>query len=497
MAVISSVKPVLAPLLPILFGILVLLTGERNRNLRELWSILASVSKFAVIMSILPFALRGDILEFAPGAFTLSPAVSFVLRVDALGEFYAGLTSLLWIITTVYSIGYMRGLKEHNQTRYFFAFCLTVAAAVGIAYSGNLFTLFIFYELLSVATYPLVIHHETEEAMRAGRKYLLYVLFGSSMILAAMAYTYAIAGTLSLAHNGILAGKASDNMLRLLFLLYIAGFGVKSAIMPLHSWLPSAMVAPTPVSALLHAVAVVKAGVFGVTRVVYNVFGAQLMKDLGLNMFLAIAASITIIMGSVYALRQDNLKLRLAYSTVSQLSYIVLGAALISPSGTTGGILHIFNQAIMKITLFFCAGAIYVHTGKKYISEMVGIGKKMPITMAAFSIGAIGMTGVPPTAGFITKWYLALGSLEANHIIFVFVLLASALLNAAYFFPIIYNAFFKEPPDGDTSFDEAPVMVLAPPVITAVFTIFFGAFANLPYTPLQLAHTATLEFLKP
>ncbi len=255
------------------------------------------------------------------------------------------------------------------------------------------------------------------------------------------------------------------------------------------------MVAPTPVSALLHAVAVVKAGVFGVTRLVYNVYGVDLMSQLGLGFLLAIAASITIIMGSVYALRQDNLKLRLAYSTVSQLSYIVLGVALLSPSGATGGVLHIANQAVMKITLFFTAGAIYVHTGKKNISEMHGIGKKMPITMTCFALGAVGMTGFPPTAGFITKWFLAIGSLEAEHIIFVFVLLLSAMLNAAYFLPPVYNAFFKEPEDGDGNYDEAPWMMLGPIVVSTLLILILGALANLPFTPLALAHVAVEEFL--
>jgi multicomponent Na+:H+ antiporter subunit D len=254
------------------------------------------------------------------------------------------------------------------------------------------------------------------------------------------------------------------------------------------------MVAPTPVSALLHAVAVVKAGVFGVTRVVYNIYGVDLMKELGLGFPLAIAASITILMGSVYALRQDNLKLRLAYSTVSQLSYIILGVALLTPSGATGGILHIANQAVMKITLFFTAGAIYVHTGKKNISEMRGIGKKMPITMTCFALGAVGMTGFPPTAGFITKWFIGVGSLEANHVIFVLVLLVSAMLNAAYFLPPVYNAFFKEADDGDTEYDEAPWMMLGPIVVTTLFILILGALANLPYTPLQLAHVAVSEF---
>jgi multicomponent Na+:H+ antiporter subunit D len=494
--VVHSIRPALAPLVSLIIAFMILFTGAKHRNVREFWSIMAATSKFAIVMSLMPLVLAGKVVEYSPQLVSLSPAVSLVFRVDALGQFFAGLSSALWIVTTIYSIGYMRNLHEHNQTRYFFAFAVCVAATVGIAYAGNLFTLFIFYEMLSIGAYPLVIHHETDEAMRSGRKYLLYVLFGGVMVLGSMAMTYVLAGTLTLSQTGILSTQmASPNFLRLLFMTFIMGFGVKAAIMPFHSWLPAAMVAPTPVSALLHAVAVVKAGVFGVTRLVYNIYGVDLMQELGLGFPLAIAASVTIIMGSVYALRQDNLKLRLAYSTVSQLSYIVLGVALLTPSGATGGIIHITNQAVMKITLFFTAGAIYVHTGKKKISEMRGIGKKMPITMTCFAIGAIGMTGFPPTAGFITKWFLAVGSLEAGRVIFVLVLLVSAMLNAAYFLPVVYNAFFKEPDDGDEEYDEAPWMVLGPIIITALLTLILGTFANMPYTPLALAHVAVSEFL--
>jgi multicomponent Na+:H+ antiporter subunit D len=494
--VVHSMKPALAVLSSIIFSLLILATGSRHKNLREFWSIMAATGKFAIVASIMPIILSGKVIEYSPKLMALSPAISIVFRVDALAQFYASLSSGLWIVTTIYSIGYMRNLKEHNQTRYFFAFAICVAATVGIAYAGNLFTFFIFYEMLSIGAYPLVIHHETDEAMRSGRKYLLYVLFGGVMVLGAMTMTYVLAGTLTLSQNGILStSMASPNFLRLLFLTFIMGFGVKAAIMPFHSWLPAAMVAPTPVSALLHAVAVVKAGVFGVTRLVYNVYGVDLMNELGLGFPLAIVASITILMGSVYALRQDNLKLRLAYSTVSQLSYIVLGVALLTPSGATGGILHIANQAVMKITLFFTAGAIYVHTGKKNISEMRGLGKKMPITFTCFAIGAIGMTGFPPTAGFITKWFLAIGALEAGHVIFVLVLLLSAMLNAAYFFPVIYNAFFKKPLDGESEYDEAPWMMLGPIIVTTLVILILGALANLPFTPLALAHVAVSEFL--
>lgn len=492
--VVHSIRPALAPLISLIMSVVILLTGSKHKNLREFWSIIAATSKFAIVLSLMPIILAGNVVEYAPKLVALTPAISLVFRVDALGQFYASLSSTLWIVTTVYSIGYMRNLHEHNQTRYFFAFAVCVAATVGIAYAGNLFTLFIFYEMLSIGAYPLVIHHETDEAMRSGRKYLIYVLFGGVMVLGTMTMTYVLAGTLTFAQTGILAGTASPNLLRILFLTFIMGFGVKAAIMPLHSWLPNAMVAPTPVSALLHAVAVVKAGVFGITRVVYNIYGVDLMKELGVGFPLAIVASITIIMGSVYALRQDNLKLRLAYSTVSQLSYIVLGVALLTPSGATGGVLHIANQAVMKITLFFTAGAIYVHTGKKKISEMNGLGKRMPITMTAFAIAAIGMTGFPPTAGFITKWFLAIGALEADRVIFVLVLLVSAMLNAAYFLPVVYNAFFKEPTDGYDEYDEAPWMMLGPILITTALVLILGAFANMPFTPLALAHVAIAEF---
>jgi multicomponent Na+:H+ antiporter subunit D len=483
--VVHSIRPALAPLVSLTIAFLILLTGGKHRNLREFWSIMATVTKAAIVFSLMPLVLSGKVVEYSPKLVALSPAISIVFRVDALSQFFAALSSALWIVTTIYSIGYMRNLHEHNQTRYFFSFAVCVAATVGIAYAGNLFTLFIFYEMLSIGAYPLVIHHETDEAMRSGRKYLLFVLFGGVMVLGSMTMTYVLAGTLTLgtltlSQPGILTTEmASPNFLRILFLTFIMGFGVKSAIMPFHSWLPAAMVAPTPVSALLHAVAVVKAGVFGVTRLVYNIYGVDLMRELGLGFPLAVAASITIIMGSVYALRQDNLKLRLAYSTVSQLSYIVLGVALLTPSGAT----------------FFTAGAIYVHTGKKNISEMKGIGKRMPITMACFAVGAVGMTGFPPTAGFITKWFIAVGALEAGHVIFVLVLLLSAMLNAAYFLPVVYNAFFKKPDDGIDEFDDAPWMMLGPIIVTTILILILGALANLPFTPLQLAHVAVSEFL--
>ncbi len=494
--VVQSIRPGLAPLISFVCALLILVTGAKRRNLREFWSLSAALSKFIIVGSLMPIILQGKIVEYTPFSMvSIAPALQLYFRVDAMGQFYAALSSLLWILTTIYSIGYMRNLQEHNQTRYYFAFAMCIMATVGIAYAGNLFTLFIFYEILSISAYPLVIHHETEEAMRAGRTYLMYVLFGGAAVLGSMALTYVYAGTLNFSEVPILGSHlATTAVLRLLFTTFMMGFGVKAALMPLHGWLPSAMVAPTPVSALLHAVAVVKAGVFGIVRVIYSVYGVDLTRELGMGLPLAYVASATIILASVYAIRQDNLKRMLAYSTISQLSYIVLGAALLSPNSLTGGIVHIAYQAVMKITLFFAAGAIFVQTGKKNISEMKGIGKSMPITMGAFTIAAAGMIGLPPLAGFLTKWYLLIGALEAGHPIFVIVLLVSSMLNAIYFVPPVYIAFFHKS-DDPVRYNEAPILLLVPLIVTAILSLAFGIFANVPYTPLSLGHAAVKGFL--
>ncbi len=495
--VVQSIRPGLAPLVSLICALLIITTGAKRRDLREFWSLTAASAKLIIVLSMIPMILQGKVVEFIPFSIVkISPSLQLYFRVDAMGQFFAVLSSFLWMHTTIYSIGYMRNLQERNQTRYFFSFAMCIMATVGIAYAGNLFTLFIFYEILSIAAYPLVIHHETDEAMRAGRKYLTYVLFGGSTILGSLALTYLLAGNLNFSEVAILnSGMASKTALRVLFITFIMGFGVKTAIMPLHDWLPSAMVAPTPVSALLHAVAVVKAGVFGIIRVIYSVYGPELTRELGMGLPLAYIASVTIILGSVYAFRQDNLKRMLAYSTVSQLSYIVLGAALLTRNSLTGSIAHIAYQAVMKITLFFCAGAIFVQTGKKNISEMDGIGRSMPITMGAFTIAAAGLIGLPPVAGFITKWYLMVGAMEAGQPFFVFVLLLSSLLNATYFVPPIYIAYFHKSKDESIEYNEAPLWLLVPLVITALFSLGFGIFPNMPYTPLNIAHVAVRTFL--
>jgi multicomponent Na+:H+ antiporter subunit D len=469
METIVSIKPLLAVLVSLL--VVPILVSSRAPNVREAWTFVAAAAKFLIVVSMVPTVLRGAEIVYTVAE--VIPGVAIKFRVDALGMLFALVSSSLWIITSAYSIGYMRGLKEHSQTRYFCFFAFALSATIGVAFSANLLTLYLFYEMLSFATYPLVTHHQDPEARSSGRKYLLYIV-GTSIgfVLPAMLIAYNLAGTLEFGRQGFLAGTGSKPLMALLLVLLVFGFA-KAAIMPLHSWLPAAMVAPTPVSALLHAVAVVKVGVFSVVRVLTGVFGTEQLLALNFSPFILLAASVTILVGSFIALSQDNLKRLLAFSTIAQLSYIVLGVGLLSPKGMTGGMLHIAMHAFGKITLFFCAGAIFVATGKKNISEMVGIGRRMPVTMAAFFIASLSIIGLPPCGGFISKWYLVLGSLEAHQMPILFVLLFSSLLNAAYFMPFVYKAFFCAPHEAmfRNTVEEAPAFCVVPLVITALISI--------------------------
>ncbi len=386
---------------------------------------------------------------------------------------FALVASSLWILTSLYSIGYMRGLKEHAQTRYYVFFALALAATIGVAFSGNLFTLYLFYELLSLSTWPLVTHHQDREARSGGRKYLAYLL-GTSIGLAlpAMLLTYSIAGTLDFSAAGVFPAGVGRTTLVLLLIMFLFGFA-KAGLMPLHSWLPGAMVAPTPVSALLHAVAVVKVGVFSIGRILTGIFGLGLLREQGLNTVVCVIASVTVIVASLIALSQDNLKRRLAFSTVGQLAYIVLGIGLASKLGVEGGMAHIGMHAFGKITLFFCAGAIFVATGKKNVSEMVGIGRRMPLTMAAFFVGSLSVIGFPPAGGLITKLLMVRGAVEADLLWVLGVYLVSSFLNAAYFLPVVYRAFFCT--DAEAQFErkvaEAPLLCVLPPAITAAVSV--------------------------
>ena len=453
-AIVQDPRPLLAVLVSLVATVFIV-ASYRSPNVREGWTILAAVAKFAIVASMLPRVLEGAVFEWT--VVELLPDVAFVLRADALGMLFAFLASGLWIVTSFYSIGYMRGLEEANQTRYFAAFAVSLSATMGIAFAGNLVTIFVFYELLSIATYPLVAHDETPEARSAGRKYLAYTMFGGGvLVLAGTVMVYWLTGTVAFTAGGIEELASADPGLAMLaFFLLAVGFGVKAGIMPLHQWLPEAMVAPTPVSGLLHAVAVVKSGAFGVSRVVLDVFGPELVFDLSLplgfsaGLVLSTVAAITLTAASLIALRKDHLKQRLAYSTVSQLSYIVLGLGLFGWYGLVGALLHIPAHAFMKLTLFFCAGNLHVATHTDYISEMAGIGKRMPLTMGAFTVASLGMAGIPLLAGFVSKYYMLIGGvrmgMELTPVAYYLVgaLLLSGVLNVAYFWPVIYTAFFE------------------------------------------------------
>lgn len=399
-------------------------------------------------------------------------------KVDKLGILFVLLASILWIFTAFYSTSYMT--HEENENRFFLYFMLTLGVTVGIAFSGNLFTLYIFYEYLTLATFPLVIHSGNKEALRSGRKYLIYSFGGATLALLGIILLFTITNNVTFMEYGILQGMnlGNKNLLLTIYMIMFIGFGVKAALVPLHSWLPAAMVAPTPVSSLLHAVAVVKSGIFALIRLSYFIFGSQVLYKIRGNYYISILVILTILMGSLLALHQDNLKKRLAYSTVSQLGYILLGIVLLNQEALTGGLLHLVNHAVIKITLFFCVGAIYFKTGKKYIHEIKGIGKEMPITMWCFAISSISLIGIPPTNGFVSKWYLAIGGLSENKILFVVILLLSALLTAAYLLPIVITAFFPGE-EKEIVKKEPPLAMLAPIVVLTGIVITLGLFPNI------------------
>jgi len=466
-----------------------ILLSRRSPRLRETWTLLAAFVKFGLVASLAHNVIQGKVVECR--ILSIASGLDLKLRADGLGIVFALVASSLWILTSFYSIGYIRGAGEKRATRYFASFAVCLSATMGIAFSANVLTFVLFYEMLTLATYPLVVHKQTPEAISAGRKYLVYTLSAGLCLFAATGWTYLSAGTLEFTAGGFLHeafrnGAFGRGGILVLFALFMAGAGVKAGLMPLHSWLPSAMVAPTPVSALLHAVAVVKAGVFAAARFVGFVFGPDLLREIGAWQILAWVSVVTIVVASLIAMAQDNLKRRLAYSTIGHLAYIVLGAALLTPSSWTGSVLHLVNHATMKITLFFCAGAVYVTAHKEKISELNGIGRRMPVTMVAFAAASVGLAGIPPVNGFASKWYLAAGTLEAHRGFFLAMLLLSGLLNAAYLFPIVHAAFFKRS-DEHTRVEEASLLMLIPLCLTALVSVALGIWPNLAFGFLGLA----------
>ena len=463
----------LALLLPLWGALLVTFTGKWP-NLREACSLVVGGLLFATLCCAAMSVFNGNRPELT--LLEVLPGIELGLHLEPLGMIFALVASGLWIITTLYAIGYMRGHHETHQTRFFACFALAIFATMGAAMARNLYTLFLFYELLTFSTYPLVTHHGTEKAKRGGRVYLGVLLTTSVLFfLLAVVITAHFAGTVEFVQGGILEGTASRGALMLLLALFAFGTG-KAALMPFHRWLPAAMVAPTPVSALLHAVAVVKVGVFTVMKIAIYVFGVDLLAEQGLSTWLMFVAAATILIASLVAMTRDNLKERLAYSTISQLSYIVLGAALANELGILGGGMHIVMHAFGKITLFFCAGAIYVAAHKTQVSELDGLGRAMPWTFGAFALASISIIGLPPCGGAWSKWYLALGAAEAGYIMLVATFMISSLLNIAYLMPIPIRAFFL-PAKEEPQHGEAPLFCVAPLCFTAIVSLllFFSA----------------------
>jgi len=480
---------ILAMAIPAVGAVLIALSG-RMANLRETITLMTAIALFLNVLNLLGPVLDGERPEVH--LLDMFPGLAIAFKVEPLGMMFSLIASGLWILNSIYSIGYMRGNKEKHQTRFYICFAIAISATLGLAYSANLLTLFIFYEVLTFSTYPLVSHKGNEAAVKGARTYLgILVTTSVAFLFFAIAWTYSATGTLDFVDGGILGGKVEGPLMGLLLMLFIYGIG-KAAVMPVHRWLPAAMVAPTPVSALLHAVAVVKSGVFTVVKVIVYTFGIDNLVTSGSADWLVYVSGFTIIAASMVALRQDNLKRRLAYSTISQLSYVVLAAAILTPISAVGAALHIAAHAFGKITLFFAAGSIYTAAHKTEVSQLNGIGWKMPITMTAFAIGALSMIGLPPTAGFVSKWYIIQGAMSSENFVALGVVILSTLLNAGYFLPIIYAAFFRQAEPKGThdhgghhdNHGEAPLPIVIAITSTATLTILMFFF---PDVALELA----------
>lgn len=496
--VVPSVLPLVLLLTSLVPALVIFGLREDQRRVRTALNLSGAFVKAAIVVVLIPVVLSGEKLRWS---FAWIPGLEIVFVTDTFSLFFVGLSSALWLVTTIYAIGYLEG--SPNRSRFFGFFSLCVTATTGIALAQNLFTFLVFYELLTLVTYPLVAHRGTPEAMRGARTYLGYTLAGGVVLLLGVAWLTLEVGPVEFVAGGIPAvaelAARDPATATVIGALLLTGVSVKAALFPLHGWLPIAMVAPAPVSALLHAVAVVKAGAFGIIRVVEDTFGFALFAELGLLQVLAVAAAVTIVYGSLRALTQDDLKKRLAYSTVSQVAYIALGAALLSPMATAGAIVHMVNQGVMKITLFFCAGLFAEELKVHRVSELAGVGRRMPLTAAAFTVAALGMIGLPPFAGFISKWALGVGALDAGQPWVVGVLITSTVLNAGYFLPVII-AMWTRPAaipaseeraprlsERGTRRIEAPAALLVPALVTAVLVVALGVGAGWEFSPWSLA----------
>ena len=473
-------------LVPAGAGIATLLLGEQRSRPRNVVNLGAAVASSAIVLLMARAAYTGG--AEAASRIAIVPGFTLGVSGDLLGLLFSAVATVLWGVTLVYAIGYMEHARDRARFFGFFAWC--IAAANGVALAEDPLSLFIFYEILTLTTYPLVVHSGTPEALAAGRKYLYYALGGGAALLVGMAWLAIIAGSTPFAPGGALdavSGRTTE--LRVIFGLMVAGFGVKAAIMPLHGWLPGAMVAPAPVSSLLHAVAVVKAGVFGIVRLVNELYGPALSTSLGVATPLAVAAAVTIVVASVIALRQDDLKKRLAYSTVAQLSYITLGTALCTPLAAAGAVAHLAHHAVMKITMFFTAGSLAETLHVKKVSEISGVARRMPVTMASFAVAAFALAGIPPLAGFASKWLLGAGASEGGSVWALLVYVSSGALAIGYMFPILM-APIRPGEFPEAAGPESDRRMMWPIVVVAALTIAFGVTAGLPGSPAHWALTA-------
>jgi multicomponent Na+:H+ antiporter subunit D len=492
-----SVIPLIAVILPWLSLAIILAMPKQHASLRKWLCCLSSVAAFAVVIAMLPGILDGN--SYYIKLASVVEGLDLKLSVDSIGYYFGLVIAFLWMLATLYSIGYI----DHKENRFFAFMALCESFLLGCAFSSNMFSYFIFYELMTFGSYPLIIHEETTMARRAGYKYLVYAIAAGTVLFFAVVANYFWGGgnlSFSSSEGFLSLANASRAALMAIFFTYLAGFGVKAAIMPLHGWVPDAHpAAPSPASALLSGV-ILKAGAFGIIRVFFYVFGVDLIKDIGVYVVLAILACITIIVASIFALTQDNLKRRLAYSSIAQVSYIMLGLAMLSYDGALGGMMQLAHHALMKGCLFLCAGVILVKTGLKNISEMKGVGYKLPLTMICFTVCALAMMGTPPSVGFITKWLLGSGALQAGLPIYIVVLLASALLNAAYYLPIVYIVFFRW--EGDDEEGSRPKLhfgreidrkMLVPVVVLASLVIIVGVWVTVPGFPYSLVDPVVEE----
>jgi multicomponent Na+:H+ antiporter subunit D len=477
----SALFMLLPPLIPLLTAACVLIAGNRTA-VRDAISVAGACLTLVCVLFAGTAVMSGNQPDLL--VVTLYPGIALRFTLDGVGLLFAVTSAGMWVMAALYSIGYMRALSEHAQSRFYFFYAIALSGGLGVACAGNLFTLYLFYELITISTYPLVAHHQDKKSYAGARKYLVYLMFTSkAFLLPAMAILYTQCGTLDFnlgdISTGVFPAASTAFMVSLCYVLFILGLA-KAALMPLHGWLPAAMVAPAPVSALLHAVVVVKVGVFCMCRIMLSVFGTEMLSHLNLGLLTAYAAMLTILIASLIALTKTDLKARLAYSTVSQLSYIILGVALLSRSGIIGGLFHIPAHAVSKITLFFCAGAVFAMTGKKDIREMGGLGLQVPWVFAAFGLAALSMIGVPPVSGFISKWYLAFGTLEIHSRILLTGVLLSSLLNAVYFIEVIVRAFYGRSSGGapviTCARGRSPVLMfmMVPLLATAVLSVLLG-----------------------